>query len=155
MTTIRSNFVIFFSGTFNRSWRLRLCHCLTPIICQRFFSNSLVASTVQVLDLSHCFWLPEASLLGCLSALENLKELNVLDTELSLTSLILNVIPKCKYLIKLAVNIAEQTWDEFNFKLLGSTERYRDHFQKLTHLRFYVLNSSSPFIWVLLFNVLG
>lgn len=128
---------------------------MDPSICQRYFSSSLVSYTVQVLDLSHCFWFSETSLLGCLSELENLKELNVLGTKISLVSLILNVIQKCKILLKLSANISEPTWEDFNKKLLGVPESYKENFQKFTELRFYVLDSSSPYIWLLLFNILG
>lgn len=141
--------------TFSSTWKLRKTFCLDPNICQRYFSSSLVSVSVQTLDLSHCYWLPETSLLGCLSELENLRELNVLDTKLSLSSLILNVIPKCKFLLKLSANISEPTWNDFNQKLLGAPDNYKEHFQKFTELNFYVLDSSSPYIWLLLFNILG
>lgn len=139
-----------------RIWKLSRCFSLKSNICQRFFSSSLVSHTVQKLDLSFCFWLSEASLvLGCLSQLKNLTELNVIDTELSLSSIILHVMPKCKCLVKLSVKISEPTWEDFHFKLHGFSESYKENFQKLTDLKFHILDSSSPYIWLLIFNVLG
>lgn len=100
--------------------------------------------------MSHCFWLPESSLLnGCFSSeLNNLTELNVLDTQLSLVSVMMHVMPKCQGLTKLSCNIVEPTW----FQDLGVP--YTDNFKKITDLKLCV-SSSSPIIWFLLFNVLG
>ncbi len=114
-------------------------------------------SNVRVLDLSHCFWLPEASLLnGCFSSeLNNLTELNVLDTELSLVSVMMQVMPKCQGLTKLSVNIVEPTWKGFYKKIRDLPDTYTDNFKKITDLKLSVISSKSPFIWILLFNVLG
>ena len=139
-----------------RIWKLSRCFTLKPDICQRFFSSSMVSLTVQTLDLSHCFWLSEGSLvLGCLSKLKNLTELNVLDTELSLSSIILHVMPQCKNLTKLAAKLPDPTLEDFNYKLQGFPETYKENFLKLTNLKLQVLDCSSPYIWLLIFNVLG
>lgn len=145
--------------SFFRIWKVSRRFSLKPDICQAFFATCLKASNVQVLDFSHCFWLPEATLLqSCLSpALNNLKELNVSDTQLSLVSVLLHVLPQCHSLTKLSVNILEPTWEAFNDKLQGVADTYKENFKKLTHLKLYTLdsNSPSPSIWLLFFNVLG
>lgn len=93
---------------------------------------------------------------SCLSPnLNNLKELNLSDTQLSLTSIILHVLPQCQSLTKLSVNIPEPTWEAFNGKLQGYADTYKENFKKLTHLKLDLLDGSSSLIWLLLFNVLG
>ncbi|XP_057377099.1 uncharacterized protein LOC130698466 [Daphnia carinata] len=140
-----------------RIWKLSWCSSLKPDICQTFFSTCLKSSNVHVLDFSHCFWLPEATLLqSCLSPkLSYLKELSLSDTQLSLASIIIYVLPQCQSLTKLSANIPEHTWEAFHGKLEGCADTYKENFKKLTHIKFYVLHGSSPLIWLLLFNVLG
>ncbi|KAK4001939.1 hypothetical protein OUZ56_003803 [Daphnia magna] len=140
-----------------RVWKLCRRFSLKSDICQTFFSTYLKSANVHVLDFCHCFWLPEATLLqSCLSPnLNNLKELNLSDTQLSLTSIILHVLPQCQSLTKLSVNIPEPTWEAFNGKLQGYADTYKENFKKLTHLKLDLLDGSSSLIWLLLFNVLG
>ena len=130
---------------------------MEPNICQQYFSKCMVSSNISVLDLSHCFWLTEDTLLeGCFSSeMKNLIELNVLDTQLSFVSVLLKVMPHCQGLTKLSVNIPERTWRSLNRKLQGLPETYKENFKKLTHLKLYLLDSSNPFIWLLLLKVLA
>ena len=116
-----------------------------------------MSSNVEVLDLSHCFWLPEDTFFNGFfsSELKNLTELNVLDTKLSLVSVILQVMPQCQGLTKLSVNILEPTWEDFYKKLQGFPATYKENFKKITDLKLYTLDCSSPYIWILLFNILG
>ncbi|KAI9561536.1 hypothetical protein GHT06_012495 [Daphnia sinensis] len=142
----------------SRVWKFSWRYSLKPNICQKYFSTYLKSCDVHVLDFSHCFWLPEATLLqSCLSPrLSYLKELNLSDTQLSLTSIILHVLPQCQSLTKLSANILEPTWEAFNGKLQGyAADTFKENFKKLTHLKFYVLDGSSPLIWLLLFRVFG
>ena len=87
--------------------------------------------------------------------MKNLIELNVLDTQLSFVSVLLKVMPHCQGLTKLSVNIPERTWRSLNRKLQGLPETYKENFKKLTHLKLYLLDSSNPFIWLLLLKVLA
>ncbi|XP_046637576.1 uncharacterized protein LOC124315890 isoform X2 [Daphnia pulicaria] len=154
LSGVSSGFTDFYSR--RRNWKLSRCFCLEPNIFQQYFSKCVVSSNVRVLDMSHCFWLPETSLLnGCFSSkLNNLTELNVLDTELSLVSVMMHVMPKCQGLTKLSCNIVEPTWKAFHDKIQDLADTYTDNFKKITDLKLCA-SSRSPYIWILLFNVLG
>jgi hypothetical protein len=146
-----------FDITTFRIWKLSRCFYLKPNIFQQYFSKCIESSNVSVLVLSHCFWLPEDTLLeGCFSSeLKNLIELNVLDTQLSFISVLLKVMPQCQGLTKLSVDIHEQTWSSLNKKLRGFPDTYKENFKKITHLKLYLNDGSNPYIWLLLFKVLG
>ena len=146
---------------YSREWNLSHSYSLNPVRCLHYFSNHSFSSHVKVINFSHLYWFPIDILHASIEALENLEELNIIDTDLTLSK-VPTIFLKCTSITKLSVSIEERNLQDF-LEGMGDTDTYpyiwkclEEGLQKLTSIRLQwsVDEFSSSDMWFLIFTIL-
>ena len=89
--------------------------------------------------MSHCYWLKAKVLLRCITKMENLEELSIQDTRMSLKKMPL-VFEACKKIVKLSMTLKEDNLDDFQKGAMekDSLKCLKKGFRKLTKLELFV-----------------
>ena len=144
-----------------RSLNISRSYSATPDLFQTFF-RKYGTSHLRLLDVSHCYWLPASSILEAFTAMWNLEELYVHDTELSLIHLP-QVFHFCKKLSHLSVSFSFKSWDQFcmsmeediqditNGEALISLQR---GFGRLKHVKMTGMNATYCESWLVVLRIL-
>jgi len=109
--------------------------------------------TVKVVDLSHCYWFPAATIVTTLIHLKNLEELYVKDTKLSLAGIAL-IFQECFFLKKLSIDVKERSWKEYSDTPEWKLFSLRNGIERLSSIHF-CFEGNSYEVWHLIFRVLG
>ena len=148
-----------------RVWNFSRSFNLKPDLFDRFLRNCIrpLSSVISTLDFSHCYWLPAQILIDCIKHTENLKELYIHDTQLTLPILPL-VLRTCPALTHLSFSFGrEETWEEFSQAIETIYTRnaanmwaiYTESFSRLVSLKLFLRNSAIPDFWLFLLRILG
>jgi len=105
-----------------------------------FFRKHINPPTITVFNVNHLYWFPPDVLVDNIVLLENLEDLNVLDTQVSLSHLP-RVFVNCQKIIRLSLSLAGLlTLEDFQ----GDTTRngvplycMKNGFKRLTHLSIF------------------
>jgi hypothetical protein len=151
--------------TIFRVWNFSRSFNLKPDLIGRFYSKCIkpLSSMVSTLDFSHCYWLPAQTLIDCIKQTENLRELYIHDTQLTLPILPL-VLRTCPALTHLSFSFGrEETWEEFSQAIENIYTRnaanmwtiYTESFSRLVSLKLFLRNCAIPDFWLFLLRILG
>ena len=90
--------------------------------------------------MSHCYWLKAKVLLRCIIKMENLEELFIQDTRMSLKKMP-QVFEARKKIVKLSMTLKEDNLDEFKKGAMEkeSLKCLKKGFRKLTKLELFVI----------------
>lgn len=131
-----------------RHWILRNSYSITPVRFKHFFTEKIVCATVKVIDLSHCYWLPAATIITSLIHFKKLEELYVKDTKLSLKGAA-EVFRKCRLLKKLSIDVKEKSWQNYS----QVSHLLQDGIESLTSIQLCFEGNSFE-VWHLIFRIL-
>ena len=118
------------------------CTFLAPQTWKAFFQEHIKpsAASIRVFDANHIYWLSSEILCDCMVQMENLEELRIYDTRISLLDLP-NIFKACPKLTKLSFSVAERNMDRYQEGVMekSSLDLLTAGFSRLTHLKMYVI----------------
>ena len=117
---------------------IRECYLLRNKPWESFFKQYIVPSSIKVFDVSHCYWLEAEVICCCITKMENLEELSIQDTKMSLKKMSL-VFEACEKVVKLSMTLKEDNLDEFKEGVMenASLQYLKNGFSKLTRLELF------------------
>lgn len=112
-----------------------------------YFQQHINPLTITVFNVNHLYWFPPDVLVNNIVLLENLEDLNVLDTQVSLSHMP-RVFSNCQKITRLGISLAGLlTLEDFH----GDTIRngislycMKKGFQRLTHLSIFNFQTNCP-----------
>ena len=118
------------------------CTFLAPQTWVAFFQEHIKpsAASIRVFDANHIYWLSPEILCGCIVQMENLEELRIYDTKISLLDLP-NIFRSCPILTKLSFSLAERNMDRYQEGVMekSSLALLIAGFARLTELKMFVI----------------
>lgn len=130
----------------HRSLKISEYYFLSFAPWEKVLKHIKLASTITVFDASHCYWLPAQLLYKTISKMENLEEIIVHDTKISLVHLP-DVFKACPKVVKLSFTLTEKTLDLYKEGVMEQDKLnwMRQGFGRLTHLKIFSFNLSDDY----------
>lgn len=120
-----------------RSLTVSKCYYLTANSFHRFFTSWVFPSNISCFDVSSCYWLPVDLLLSSIPLMNQLNELYIQDTQLSLIHLS-QIFEQCKNISTLGFTVIEETLDDIPVDRALLVQG----FNQLTCIKLYAVNAT-------------
>lgn len=117
---------------------MRECYFISASSWEPFFLQYINPSLITAFDASSCYWLPASVLCNSIKQMDNLVDLQVHDTKMSLTNLP-ELFEACQKIVKFSLTLSEKNMDRFErgVKERKSLEWIKQGFRRITHLQIF------------------
>jgi hypothetical protein len=142
----------------NRNLNLSKCYFLEYQLSRKFL-QAMPAPALKNFNVSHCYWLPADMLIEAIITMNQLEELVVYDTQVTLIHLP-RIFKSCPVVERISISITHETWDQFQLDVTRlydgeALEFLKRKFEQLTHLKLIGMDATSCRFWLLALRILG
>jgi hypothetical protein len=117
----------------------------------KYLKLCISSGRVRVLNLSHCYWVPQYLLIEASSSMQELEELYIHDTKLDVINLS-QIFKNCSKISKLSMSVANASWKRFKLSRNPPLGALQKGFRQLTFLKIVWFQEDQT--WILIMRLL-
>jgi len=113
----------------------RECYFITARSLEPFITQKINPSLISMFDASSCYWLTASVLCHSIKQMDNLEELSIHDTKISLSNLP-ELFEACQKIVKFSLTLSEKNLDHYERVMeKKSLDWIKQGFRRITHLK--------------------